>query len=123
MSYKSAREAQRVAEIEYLGAARPEADSVLQDIVDEVSSIFGSELCMVTLLLPDVQYFRAWSGNLPEDLAQARQDPRKRSMCQYVVESEEPLVVADCQATEAFKNQHFYVKYGFCFYEIGRAHV
>jgi PAS domain S-box-containing protein len=116
MSYKSTREAQRVAEIEYLGAARPEADSVLQEIVDEVRSIFGTELCMVTLLLPDVQYFRAWSGNLPEDLAQARQDPRERSMCQYVVESEEPLVVEDCQAAETFKNQHFYVKYGFCFY-------
>ncbi len=116
MSYKSTREAKRVAEIEYLGAARPEADSVLQEIVDEVCSIFGSELCMVTLLLPDVQYLRAWSGNLPEDLAQARQDPRERSMCQYVVESEGPLVVADCQATEAFKNQHFYVQYGFRFY-------
>jgi PAS domain S-box-containing protein len=115
-SYESTREAQRVAEIEYLGAARPEADRVLQEIVDEVCSIYESELCMVTLLLPDVQYLRAWSGNLPEDLAQARQDPRERSMCQYVVESEEPLVVKDCQAIEAFKNQHFYVKYGFRFY-------
>jgi transcriptional regulator with GAF, ATPase, and Fis domain len=103
VSYESTREAQRVAEIEYLGAVCPEADHTLQEIVDEVYSIFGTELCMVNLILSDVQYFRAWSGKLPEDLAQARQDPRERSMCQYVVGTEEPLLVEDFLATEEFK--------------------
>src|SRR3712207_7441252 len=40
---------------------------------------------MVDLALSDVQYFRAWSGELPPDKAEARQDPLENSMCQYVV--------------------------------------
>ena len=116
VSYEGTREAQRLAEIEYLGAVCPEADHTLQEIVDEVYSIFGTELCMVNLILSDVQYFRAWSGKLPENLAQARQDPRERSMCQYVVGTEEPLLVEDFLATEEFKEQHFYVNYDFRFY-------
>ena len=99
-----------------MGAVRPDADHVLQELVDEVRGVFGTELCMVNLILPDVQYFRAWSGALPEDLAQARQDPRERSMCRYVVESERPLVVEDFLATERFKDQYFCVNYGIRFY-------
>jgi GAF domain-containing protein len=81
-----------------------------------VRSIFGTELCMVNLVLSDVQYFRAWSGNLPADLAEARQDPLERSMCQYTVKNKMPFVVPDFLATEEFKDQHFFVNYGFRFY-------
>jgi PAS domain S-box-containing protein len=113
---KSDREAARLAALDYLDAVQPEADGVLQELVDEVRSIFGTALCMVNLILSDVQYFRAWSGDLPADLAEARRDPRDRSMCQYVVETEMPLVVCDFLATEEFKDQHFFVNYGFRFY-------
>lgn len=106
------REAERLAALEHLDAVRPEADHILQEIVDEVRGIFGTDLCMINLILPNVQYFRAWSGEMPEDLAEARQDLRGRSMCQYVVESEEPLVVGDFLATEEFKDQYYYVNYG-----------
>ncbi len=91
-------------------------DHVLQELADEVRGVFGTDLCMVNLILSDVQYFRAWSGHLPTDLAAARQDPRERSMCRYVVESEAPLVVEDFLATEEFKDQHFCVTYGIRFY-------
>jgi hypothetical protein len=74
-------EARRLAELDYLDAARPEPDHILQEIVDEVRLIFQTELCMVNLDLSDVQYFRAWSGKLPEELSVNRQDPLKRSMC------------------------------------------
>ena len=74
------QELARLAALDYLDAVRSEADQVLQKLVDKVRSIFGTELCMVNLILPDVQYFRAWSGNLPADLAEARQDLRERSM-------------------------------------------
>ncbi len=100
----------------HLGAATPEADHVLQELVDEVRAVFGTDLCMVNLILSDVQYFRAWSGDLAEDLAEARQDPRGRSMCRYVIESEAPLVVEDFLATERFKDQYFCVNYGIRFY-------
>ena len=106
----------RLAVLDYLNAVRPEADQVLQKLVDKVRSIFGTELCMVNLVLSDVQYFRAWSGDLPADLAEARQDPRERSMCQYTVKTKMPFLVRDFLATEEFKDQHFFVNYGFRFY-------
>jgi signal transduction histidine kinase len=108
--------ARRLAEVEYLYAARPDPDHVLQEIVDEVRLAFQTELCMVNLDLSDVQYFRAWSGKLPEELALARQDPLKRSMCKYVVGTVKPLCIPDFLATEEFKEQYFCVNYGIRFY-------
>ena len=74
--YKNRREAERLAALDHLGAVQPEVDHVLQQLVDDVREIFGTDLCMANLILSDVQYFRAWSGEPPEDLAEARQDPR-----------------------------------------------
>jgi GAF domain-containing protein len=71
---------------------------------------------MVNLNLSDVQYFRAWSGELPPDLVKARQDLLEHSMCQYVVNSEMPLVVEDFLASEEFREQHWCVNYGIHFY-------
>jgi hypothetical protein len=58
------RERGRVAALESLGAVRPEVDDVLQALVDDVRGVFGTDLALVNLILPDVQYFRAWSGDL-----------------------------------------------------------
>ena len=110
------REAERLAALDHLNAIRPESDHILQQLADEVRSIFGTDLCMVNLNLSDVQYFRAWSGELPADLAEARQDALEHSMCQYVVGSEMPLVVKDFSATEEFREQHWCVNYGIHFY-------
>ncbi len=110
------REAERLAALDHLNAIRPESDHILQQLADEVRSIFGTDLCMVNLNLSDVQYFRTWSGELPADLAEARQDALEHSMCQYVVDSEMPLVVKDFSATEEFREQHWCVNYGIHFY-------
>jgi PAS domain S-box-containing protein len=71
---------------------------------------------MVNLNLSDVQYFRAWSGELPAGLAEARRDALEHSMCRYVVDSEIPLAVTDFSATEEFREQHWCVNYGIHFY-------
>ena len=110
------REAERLATLDRLNAIQPEADHILQQLVDEVRSIFGTDLCMVNLNLSDVQYFRAWSGELPAGLAEARQDALEHSMCRYVVDSEIPLAVTDFSATEEFREQHWCVNYGIHFY-------
>ena len=81
----------------------PRLITSFSNLADEVRSIFGTDLCMVNLNLSDVQYFRAWSGELPAELAEARQDALEHSMCQYVVNSEMPLVVKDFLATEEFQ--------------------
>src|ERR687897_3368077 len=116
VSNKKSREAERLAALDYLDAVRPDSDHILQQLVDEVRSIFGTDLCMVNLNLSDVQYFRAWSGELPAGLAEARQDALEHSMCQYVVNRERPLVVKDFLATEEFREQHWCVNYGIHFY-------
>jgi len=115
-SKKYSRQAQRLATLDHLDAIRPEADHILVQLVDEVRSIFGTDLCMVNLNLSEVQYFRAWSGELPADLAEARQDALEHSMCQYVVNAELPLVVEDFLATEEFREQHWCVNHGIRFY-------
>src|ERR671920_170584 len=113
---KEAREAERLATLEYLRAVRPGVDHVLQELVDEVRGAYGTDLCMVNLNLPDVQYFRAWSGELHPELAEARQDALEHSMCKYVVNTETPLIVRDFLATEEFREQHWHVNYGIRFY-------
>ena len=115
-SSKDRREVERLAALEYLRAVQPEVDYVLQELVDEVRGVFGTDLCLVDLALADVQYFRAWSGELPPDKAEARQDPLENSMCQYVVNDEMPLVVRDFLDTEEFREQYWCVNYGIRFY-------
>ena len=110
------RERGRLEALEWLGAVSPEVDEVLQSLVDEVRGIFGTALCMVNLVTEHTQYFRAWSGELSPDLAEARQDPRERSMCRYVVETEKPFLVEDFLSTEGFRDQHFCVNYRVRFY-------
>jgi signal transduction histidine kinase len=115
-SGKEGREAERLATLEYLRAVRPGVDHVLQELVDEVRGVYGTDLCMVNLNLSNVQYFRAWSGELDQVLAEARQDALEHSMCRYVVDAETPLLVEDFLATEEFREQHWHVNYGFRFY-------
>jgi len=110
------REAERLATLEYLRAVRPGVDHVLQELVEEVRGVYGTDLCMVNLNLSDVQYFRAWSGELDPDLAEARQDALEHSMCRYVVSAERPLVVKDFLATDEFREQYWHVNYGIRFY-------
>ncbi len=110
------RERGRLAALESLGAVRPEVDDVLQDLVDDVRGIFGTDLALVNLILPDIQYFRAWSGDLVPEFAESREVAREHTMCQYVVETERPLVVEDFLATERFRNQYFCVNYDIQFY-------
>jgi signal transduction histidine kinase len=115
-SGKGGREAGRLATLEYLRAVRPGVDNVLQELVDEVRDLYGTDLCMVNLGVSDVQYFRAWSGELDPDLAEARQDALEHSMCKYVVDTESPLIVRDFLGTEEFREQHWHVNYGIRFY-------
>src|ERR687890_1837166 len=115
-SGEDSRDIERLEALEFLRAVRSGVDHVLQELVDEVRSVYGTDLCMINLNLSDVQYFRAWSGELDPDLAEARQDDLDHSMCKYVVDSELPLIVEDFLAAEEFREQHWSVNYGIRFY-------
>ena len=115
-SGEGGREAGRLATLEYLRAVRPGVDHVLQELVDDVRGVYDTDLCMVNLALSNLQYFRAWSGELESDLAEARQDALEHSMCKYVVNTERPLIVRDFLATEELREQHWHVNHGIRFY-------
>ncbi len=110
------REEERLAALTFLDAVRSEVDGALQRLVDDTREVFGTGLALINLILPDVQYFRAWSGDLSPEFAESRQVARKHTMCQHVVEREAPLVVEDFLDTEEFKDQYFCVNYGVRFY-------
>lgn len=106
----------RLAALERLQAVTSEPDQVLQELVDEVRMLFGADLCMVNLVLECVQFFRAWSGDLPADMVRQRQIPREHSMCRFVVERREPVLVPDFRESAEFCNPVYYNPYGFRFY-------
>lgn len=99
-----------------LGAMRPEADRVLQELVDDAREVFGTGFCMVNLVTADTQFFKVWSGELPPEVAAAGRTPRERSMCRHVVEDEQPFVVEDFLTTERFREQHLRMGPGVRFY-------
>ncbi|MBA4116038.1 MAG: PAS domain S-box protein [Rubrobacter sp.] len=105
-----------MAELDRLGAMQPEADRVLQELVDDAREVFGTEFCMVNLVTADTQFFKAYSGEVPPEIAAVGQSPRERSMCRHVVEDEQPFVVEDFFATERFKEQHLRMGPGVRFY-------
>lgn len=105
-------ETDRSEALESLGHATGyDADAVLQEMVDDVRGIFGADLCIVHLMLPGGMYFRAWSGPLPEDLAQEKIIPKEMSMCPPVVEGASPLVVEDLLQSEDYRD-HFVCRIG-----------
>ncbi len=110
------REDARLAELNRLGAMQPEADLVLQELVDDAREVFGSEYCMVNLVTADEQFFKAWSGEMPPEVAAVRRAPRARTMCRHVVEDEQQLVVEDFLTTERFREQHLSMGPGIRFY-------
>ena len=69
-------------------------DHVLQKIVDEASAISGFPISLVSLVMADIQFFKAHVG-LPPELAVSRATDRCSSLCQFVVETKKPFFIED----------------------------
>ncbi len=106
----------RLTALDQLAAVRPDADQILQEVVDTARSIFGTALCLINLVTTDAQYFRAWSGDLPPALARARQIPRDHSMCRHVVATRAALAVSDLGAKDRFPEEATFHHFGMRFY-------
>ena len=59
------------------------------------SALVGTPVSFVSLVEEDRQFFKSQTG-LAEPWASARQTPISHSFCQYVVASNEALVVTGC---------------------------
>ena len=71
-------------------------DSELQEIVKNASEELNSPIALVSLVLDQVQFFKAHIG-LPPVLAEARGTHRDVSFCQFVVKDGEAFEVNDAE--------------------------
>ena len=69
-------------------------DEVLQQIAVDATVFSGIPICTVTLVMNQIQYFKAHIG-LPPELAISRATDRCSSLCQFVVETEKPFIIED----------------------------
>ena len=71
-------------------------DETLQRLVEDTARAFDVPIALVSLILEDRQWFKAYFG-LEGDAAAARGTPREISFCRHVVEGDmcQPLVVPD----------------------------
>ena len=71
-------------------------DEVLQTIVAKAVQDLSAPICLVNLVLEEIQFFKAHYG-LPPDLAAARGTARDVSFCQFVVRDGEPFEVTNAE--------------------------
>ncbi|HMN71339.1 MAG TPA: GAF domain-containing protein [Rhodoblastus sp.] len=60
-------------------------------------ALLGCDICLVSFVDDRRQFFKSSQG-LPDATRAARQTPLSHSFCQYVVASEQPLIVEDARA-------------------------
>lgn len=114
--YNPAEEAERLRELERLGIALERPDDSLQELVHRVATLYGVGLCSVNLILEDRQIFKAWSGEIPAEMAETREADRQVSLCSYVVASHIPLVIEDMGASEEWRQQYWHAVQNVRFY-------
>ncbi len=78
-------------------------DRDLQSLVKETAEAFHVPIALVSIILKDRQWFKAYYG-LPEEVAAARETPRELSFCRHIVEGDHPgpLVVPDATKHPVF---------------------
>jgi len=69
-------------------------DEVLQEVVETAVERLNAPIAVVSLVLDDVQFFKAHHG-LPSDIASACSTDREASFCQFVVRDGKSMEVTD----------------------------
>lgn len=85
-------------------------DETLASIVREAAADLGAPMAMVSLVLDQIQFFKAHTG-LPDDLAASRGLRREASFCQFVVRDGATFEVIDAAEAETLP-QHIVEDYG-----------
>jgi PAS domain S-box-containing protein len=90
------RQPERLAALRRLALANLEPEEPFDRLTRLASVLFSTPIALISFVTEDRQYFKSCRG-LPEPLASLRETPLSYSICQYVVASEEPLVVPDAR--------------------------
>ncbi len=75
------------------------SDAELQALVEAAAKECGTPIALVSLVLDNIQYFRAQHG-LPPDLVEASGTDRDVSFCQFAVREGEPFEVGDANVAD-----------------------
>ena len=78
-------------------------DPELEQLVAQASHVSGFPIALVSLVVNQIQFFRAHTGLSP-DLAASLATDRCTSFCQYVVADSRPLRIADALLEPALPN-------------------
>jgi GAF domain-containing protein len=89
-------------------------DSALQRLVEQAAATAGFPIALVSLVIRDLQFFRASTG-LADDLAIACATDRDKSFCQFVANDQKPLVISNASA-EPELPQDLIARYGIAAY-------
>ena len=81
--------------------ARPEAG--FDRLTDLAVQVFNAPIALVSLVDSKRQFFKSCVG-LPEPYATSRQTPHSHSFCKHVVQTGEPLIVADARVHPELKS-------------------
>jgi len=78
-------------------------DPELEQLVAQASQVSGFPIALVSLVVNQIQFFRAQTG-LPPDLAASLATDRCTSFCQYVVAGSQPLRIEDALLEPSLPN-------------------
>jgi len=90
------RSPDRIRLLEELGLLDTKAEQAFDRLTHLATKITGAPVSLVTLIDHDRQIFKGMIG-LPDPWASMRETPLSHSFCQYVMATEEPLIVADAR--------------------------
>lgn len=87
----------RLAALDETGLLDSVPEAYFDRITRLVCKLVGAEIALLSLVSTDRQFFKSSCG-LTGPAADARQTPMSQSLCQYVVQSGAPFVLADAKA-------------------------
>lgn len=86
----------RIRALQLTGLLDTPPEEAFDQFTALASTILDVPVALVSLIDDDRQFFKSQFG-LPQPLATKRETPLTHSFCQYVVESEKPLVIGDAR--------------------------
>jgi len=93
----------RLARVEAMGIVDDlPPDEALQKLVQKTAEGFRVPVALVSLILKDRQWFKAYFG-LSGEVKEARGTPKEWAFCRHVVQGKEPLVVPDARSHPYFQ--------------------
>lgn len=100
---KKLEDTERLSALQRAGLLDTPAEAVFDRAVDLATQVLGTPVGLVSLVDDRRQFFKAQVG-LCDPVASRRETPLSHSFCQYVVNSDEPLIVNDARKDPVLKD-------------------